>query len=106
MLVSVAEVKTDRASRYLTQLCKHFAHKVRAEWTDRQGRVEFDFGACTLVAQDAFLELTAAAPDSEALARVEHVVGSHAERFGSRDGLTVTWQRRGSADSSAPVSLS
>ena len=31
------------------------------------------------------------APDPETLAQVQHVLGSHLERFGQRNELTVTW---------------
>jgi hypothetical protein len=35
--------------------------------------------------------LLAEAPDEESLARVQHVLGSHLERFGQRNELAVTW---------------
>jgi hypothetical protein len=31
------------------------------------------------------------ASDAESLARVQHVLGSHLERFGQRNELTVSW---------------
>ena len=35
------------------------------------------------------LTLLTRAPDEESLARVQHVLGSHLERFGQRNELTV-----------------
>jgi uncharacterized protein len=93
MLTSDARVATDRASRYLAQLCKHFAHKVTAEWDHRRGHADFGWGTCTLTATTEALLLHAQAPDETGLARVEHVVGDHATRFGARDNLTVAWTR-------------
>lgn len=93
MPISEARVPTTRSSRYLSQLCKHFAHKVHAEWTDERGFADFGWGTCTLVATDGALLLRAEAPDEERLGRVEYVVGDHAERFGVRDGLSVSWAR-------------
>lgn len=90
---SAARVDTDRAARYIAQLCKHFAHKVDAEWTDDQGVANFGWGTCTLVATPGALLLRAEAPDEEALGRVEYVVRDHTERFGARDGLAVLWTR-------------
>jgi hypothetical protein len=37
------------------------------------------------------LTLQAQAPDEESLEQVKHVLGSHLERFGQRNELTVTW---------------
>ncbi len=92
-LVSLARVETDRPSRYLTQLCKHFSAKTPADWTDNSGVIQFEFGACRLVAEECALVLTAEGPDDESLTRVEQVTGSHLERFGARDELAVTWTR-------------
>lgn len=93
MMESSARVATDRASRYVVQLCKHFAHKVDAEWSDDRGFADFGWGTCTLTAEPDALVLHAQAKDAESLGRVEHVVQDHAERFGVRDNLTVTWTR-------------
>jgi len=93
MITSQAVVVTDRASRYLTQLCKHFAHKVHAEWDESKGYADFGWGTCTLTATSEALVLDAQAPDGDGLDRVEHVVGDHATRFGVKDNLTVTWKR-------------
>lgn len=45
---STTTVSSDRASRYLQQLCKHFAHKVPVEFTTETGQITFPFGTCTL----------------------------------------------------------
>ena len=95
MIRSTATVTTDRAERYVAQLCKHFAHKVPAEWDEHGGRAQFAWGTCTLVATPDAMLLTAEATDAENLERVEYVVRDHTERFGGRDALTVVWQRAG-----------
>ncbi|SEN15377.1 DUF2218 domain-containing protein [Nonomuraea pusilla] len=91
MLTSTSRVETDRAGRYLAQLCKHFARKVPAEWTDDHGTARFDWGTCVLRAHPDALTLHVEAADEESLDRVRHVVTDHLERFGARDGLRVTW---------------
>jgi hypothetical protein len=105
MLVSEARVHTDRPGRYLEHLCRHFARKVRAGWDGDTGHADFGWGTCVLVAGDGFLDLRAEAADAEGLGRVEHVVADHAERFGARDGLRVTWQRSDIDHTTNPVSL-
>ena len=92
-LVSLARIETDRPSRYLTELCEHFASKTHCEWTDDSGAIQFESGACRLVAEEGALVLTAEGPDEASLARVEEVTGSQLERFGAGDALKVAWSR-------------
>ncbi|NRQ31989.1 DUF2218 domain-containing protein [Nonomuraea sp. NN258] len=91
MLTITSRVETDRATRYLVQLCKHFARKVPAEWTDEEGTASFDWGTCVMRADADALSIHVAAPDEEALGRVRYVVTDHLERFGARDNLVVSW---------------
>ena len=69
---SVARVPTDKAARYMGQLCKHFAHKIPATFDADSGRIEFSIGVCELaVAKDALvLHVTAAGVEDDSLARV------------------------------------
>ena len=93
MITSTARVETTRAGRYIAQLCKHFAHKVEAEYTEEKGFANFGWGTCALTATPDALLLHAEAPDEAGIGRVEYVVKDHTERFGSRDALTVDWTR-------------
>ncbi len=95
-LSSEARVPTTVARRYLTQLCKHFQHKLPVELGEAEGRIEFAMGVCTLDAAlvPDTLVIRAAAADEEALGKLEGVVGRHLERFAFRDALTVSWVRR------------
>lgn len=88
-----AEVATAKPVPYMRQLCKHFGHKTDAAFDDDSGYIQFDFGRCDLQARDGQLELVVSAADAEALERMERVIGSHLERFGRRDELSVAWQR-------------
>ncbi|MGQ0803290.1 MAG: DUF2218 domain-containing protein [Actinomycetota bacterium] len=108
MLTTEATVETERASRYLAQLCRHFGNlrrhesrfeeqappdlHVNVEWSDTHGTITFDCGRCTLQAESDALTLNAEAADEEGLQRVKDLVGGHVERFGSRDHLSVNWQ--------------
>lgn len=91
MPASQADVATARPSRYLTQLCKHFAHKVHAEYDYEHGVATFEAGTCAMHAKDGVLRLRAEAGDDATLRHVQDVVGRHLERFGERDELTVRW---------------
>jgi hypothetical protein len=49
-------------------------------------------GLCELDATGArTLALRLSADDAESLTRLEQVIGSHLERFGRRDELSVSW---------------
>ncbi|HUA06475.1 MAG TPA: DUF2218 domain-containing protein [Solirubrobacteraceae bacterium] len=89
---SRAEVATDKPVPYMRQLCKHFGHKVDASFGDDTGYIQFDFGRCDLLANNGTLTLDVTAADAESHERMERVIGSHLERFGRRDELSVAWQ--------------
>ena len=48
MLVSIATTQTPQAARYLTQLCKHFQHRLPVTLEERHGHIAFDAGTCDL----------------------------------------------------------
>jgi uncharacterized protein len=88
---STAEVATDKPVAYMRQLCKHFGHKADASFDDDSGYIQFEFGRCELHTGERALNLEVSAPDAESHERMERVIGSHLERFGRRDELSVTW---------------
>lgn len=85
-------VATDNASRYLQQLCKHFAHKVGVEYDAHRASIDFPFGACRMEAEGAELRIECRAADPEALKRAEQVVGGHLVRFAFRETLEIRWE--------------
>jgi hypothetical protein len=111
---SEAHIRTDRAGRYLTQLCRHTAqlshldHRNRhaadapvrmprgAEFSDTDGVINFDNGRCTLHATGEELILRAEADDPGDLRLMQDAIAARLQRIGGRDQLSVTW-RTGSA---------
>ena len=91
METSTALVRTDKASRYLVQLCKHFGHKVPVEWTETDGVVRFEPGTCRMAASQDGLTLACESETPEALAVVQDVIASHLQRFAWKEELTVSW---------------
>ncbi len=89
-----AEIVTPNASRYLQQLCKHFAHKIPARYDERAGDVAFPKGACHLDAADGLLTITLASPDAAQMAELQDVVVRHLVRFAFREELRIAWQPR------------
>lgn len=91
MPTSQAQVTTELASRYLQQLCKHFAHKLPVTFDPEHGRIEFSIGVCELAAVPGTLTMQAEAADETALRQLEQVVARHLERFAFREQPEVAW---------------
>lgn len=96
MSETTAIVETEHASRYLQQLCKHFAHKVEVQFTPEAGTVSLPFGTCELTAGERQLILTGSAKATQ-LAKLERFLGDHLARFAFRENPKITWQRSAQA---------
>ena len=90
-LAARADVVTDAPARYAKQLVSHLGRRVSWTIDGATSTADLAGGTGTVIAGDGVLTLLAEAPDADALARVQHVLGSHLERFGARNELAVTW---------------
>lgn len=92
--VTRAVVPTEKASRYLQQLCKHWAHKFEATTFDAErGHVPLPLGAVDLAADAAALTVTISVPEGGDAARAQQVVEDHLNRFAHREGeLVFDWK--------------
>lgn len=91
MSTSHTEIATASASRYLQQLCKHFAHKLPVTFDPAEGRIGFSIGNVDLKATDAVLRIDLTSPDAEQLEQLKDVVVRHLVRFAFREELAVDW---------------
>lgn len=99
MLITEADVVTDRPGRYLVQLCRHVSlvaraspqMRARVEWSDDHGVIDVGWGRCTLLAAPGVLTLRAEAGDEASLRQLQQRVGCRLEQVGIRDRLTVAW---------------
>jgi uncharacterized protein len=91
VLSARAAVVTGTPQRYAKQLLSHLGR--RTSWaTDGDTSIaDIAGGRGQVVVGDGVLTLIAEAPDTATLERVQHVLGSHLERFGQRNELAVTW---------------
>lgn len=112
-----ATVPTDRASRYLAQLCRHLgelqhqtdsptspdtdpepAHRRRRpqirhlEWSDTHGTVDLGVGRLALQATPDALDVALEAADERTLGRLQDTVATRIQTIGRRDRLIVTWE--------------
>ncbi|QIB35847.1 DUF2218 domain-containing protein [Ancylobacter pratisalsi] len=89
-----ALIPTRHGSRYLQQLCKHWAHKLEVDFTPEQGTVKLpDEALTTMTAGPEALEVRIEAPDTETLERMKGVVSRHLDRFAFREApLPFDWK--------------
>lgn len=100
---STAVVPTEKASRYLQQLCKHWAHNLAVEFDSHHGKVTFpkdargaDWpgnGVFTMDASDTTLTCRIEAWAPGQLDGLKGAVQRHLDRFAFREGeLVYDWR--------------
>jgi uncharacterized protein len=103
---STAAVPTPNASRYLQQLCKHWQHNLKVEFTPEQGTIVFPRDArgadwpgdavVTMTAQAEALECRIEASAPGQLEALKGAVARHLDRFAFREApLGFDWRDAG-----------
>ncbi len=90
-LTARADVLTDTPERYAKQLVSHLGRRTEFTTDGPTSTASIAGGTGVIQVGDGVLTLLAEAPDAEALAVVQDVLGRHLERFGQRNELTVVW---------------
>ena len=91
-LTDEGRFQTPNASRYLQQLCKHFAHKVEVRYDPHRGEATLPAGPATLIATDTELVVTVTAGDRIGLEKSRSVIDTHLERFAFREAFkALNW---------------
>ncbi len=102
-LAATANLPTSSASRYLQQLCKHWAHNLVVTFNAEEGRIVFPKnarglsfpgdGMVTLRAHETGLEVLVDATAPEQLEGLKGAVASHLDRFAFREvPLAFDWR--------------
>jgi uncharacterized protein len=102
MVHSTAQVPTSSGSKYLQQLCKHWAHNLTVEFTAERGTVVFpknargaDWpgdGLVTMIAYPETLECRIDASSAEQLDGLKGALARHLDRFAFREApLAFDW---------------
>ncbi len=91
--LSRADVLTDAPARYAKQLVSHLGRKVAFVTDGPTSTATVNDMTLAITVAEAVLTLTVTGTDPSAVARGEHALGSHLERFGARRELSVTWTR-------------
>jgi hypothetical protein len=85
MIVSTGRFPTLHASKYLQQLCRHFAHKVEVRFDEAGGEVPLATGPATLSADAAELVVHVTAEDAKGLIDARYVIDKHLVTFAFRE---------------------
>ncbi|KAA9007828.1 DUF2218 domain-containing protein [Histidinibacterium aquaticum] len=89
---------TQNASKYLQQLCKHFAHKVDVDYDADHGRAAFPTGPARLTATGDALIAEVEAGSAEELQRARAIVDNHLARFAFREEFErMDWEAESAA---------
>mgnify|MGYP000683372548 CR=1 FL=1 len=95
MVAAIASVPTTSASRYLQQLCKHWAHKLDVELDEQNHKatVKFDEAVASMRCDAATLTVSIETDDAAKLETYQGVVASHLDRFAFREApLPFDWK--------------
>lgn len=76
---------TPNASKYMQQLCKHFAHKIEVEFDEETGKVALPTGPVALNAKDDALLVEITGADEAGLLRARAIIDDHLARFAFRE---------------------
>ena len=85
MIEAQSLLRTQKASQYLQQLCKHFGHKVKVDFDAQAGTILFLQGKAVLKATETCLKFEAQAEDREGLERIKWILQDHIARFAFRE---------------------
>ncbi len=91
MTTSVCTIATEHGSRYLQQLCKHFAHKIPVSFDTAVGRIDFPIGGVDLAADASGLTIRVTPQDAAETEALRDVVARHLVRFAFRETLAFDW---------------
>jgi hypothetical protein len=93
MMQSQTLIETGQASKYLQQLCKHFAHKTEVTFSETEAHCVFGTATADMRAKEQGLEVIITAEDPEGIDRGQMVIWKHLERFAFREDLSEpVWQ--------------
>lgn len=88
MYIATAFYPTEHASKYIGQLCKHFAHKVDVSWDETTGNAALPSGPAVLTAAPEGLSVRVQADDAKGIIHARFVIDSHLVNFAHREQFT------------------
>jgi len=87
MFVTTARMTTAHGAKYIAQLCKHFAHKVEADWDETSGRAALPTGPAEMQADAEGVSFRLQAEDAKGMIQARFVIDSHLVTFAHRENF-------------------
>ena len=89
----IGEFQTENGAKYITQLCKHFSHKVETEVDGNTGWAKLPTGLATMEAAAQKLTITLDVIDPTKADLAKHIIDSHLVTFAFREKFeNMMWQ--------------
>ena len=93
MQKEIGTFQTEHASKYLQQLCKHFAHKIEVEYDAEKGFASLPPGPACMKALDNELRVEISGETDQALMVSRSIIDKHLIRFAFREEFeAMDWQ--------------
>ena len=86
-----ARIDTEHGSRYMQQLCKHFAHKVAVDYDAEKARVELPPGLCMMSAEESCLSFFCESRETSGLLVMQSIIDEHLVKFAWREDIKISW---------------
>ena len=92
MTVIEGRVATASGSKYVQQLCKHWAHKLDVTVDGDTGVVRFPNAVATMTGEADILRIDLTADSAETAEQMKNVIERHLDRFAFREApLAYRW---------------
>ncbi|MEM8650308.1 MAG: DUF2218 domain-containing protein [Pseudomonadota bacterium] len=82
-----ATFETEKAERYIAQLCKHFAHKVEVKYSQNEGWAALPGSEAFMKAENGSLQFKVFSQTEEGYERGKYIIEDHIVRFAFREKL-------------------
>ena len=93
MKKEIGVFRTESASKYLQQLCKHFAHKVEVDYDPQNGFAALPPGPANMIATDEELRVEISGETEQALLIARSIIDKHLVRFAFREDFeAMDWK--------------
>jgi hypothetical protein len=93
MTQQIGTFQTVHGSKYLQQMCKHFAHKVAVTYDEEKGHATMPFGTVDFAATEKTLSVTLVVESEVQLEQARHVIDIHLQKFAFREKFeTMFWK--------------
>jgi hypothetical protein len=89
---AIVRIKTTEGAIYIGKLCRHFKHKIEANYEGNTGVAHFPAGICHMLAEPDTLIFEVDAHSEEGMQRIQGTIDRHLIKFAFREELVIQWE--------------